>query len=116
MGCKYFRIKAIYKKNQIDTTDTGSPNSAAQIPIYYPAGLIEKSISFGTSCHRAIVPFQLSIEDPAGAVFAAQQSVCFGTVSDAAAGTVVLNFLADAIGYETQQHHFDRRAAVIEIA
>ena len=47
---------------------------------------------------------------------AAQQRIGFGTVGHAAGGTVVVEFLADAVGDEAEQHLLNHVAAVFEVA
>lgn len=56
-----------------------------------------------------------SVEGPAGTVLATQQFVSLRAIGHATGGGIVLELFADAIGHNTQKHHLDRRAAVIEI-
>ena len=49
----------------------------------------------------------LPVDGPAFAVLAAQEIVTLGAVCDAAVGGVVVEFLADAVGHQAEEHHLD---------
>jgi len=62
--------------------------------------------------HQALV---LSVKNPAWAVIAAQQCVGLVVIGDSASGAIVFEFLADTVGNQTQMHHLNRIAAILEI-
>ena len=56
------------------------------------------------------------MKGPAGAILPAEQLVAFSAVSNSSTGAVVFDFLADAIGHQSQQHRLNQVATVLEIA
>ena len=66
-------------------------------------------------CGRIISP-ALAVKGPAGAILPAKQLVALSTVSNSPTGAIIFDFLADAIGHQTQEHRLNQVAAVLEIA
>ena len=74
-----------------------------------PAGRIDLpdfyiSSDITTRALSQALAIALPVKSPTAAVCAAQEIVTFGTVCNATLGTIVLDFLANPVGDETQQH------------